>query len=81
MEYIGTDKKLWIPYRIEGAGNGDDECIVTAESLLHREWSNKRLVTIIGRKNGTLLKTALDLMNLGHLKQHQHGINFNEEMI
>ena len=81
MEYIGTDKKLWIPYRIEGAGNGDDECIVTAESLLHREWSNKRPVTIIGRKNGTLLVTALDLMDLGHLKQSQHGINNYEEMI
>ncbi|KAL7517357.1 hypothetical protein ACHAWX_002285 [Stephanocyclus meneghinianus] len=70
-EYSGKDRKLWIPYRVEGVSQGDDESIVTTRSLLQRDGRNKRPVTIIGRKNGTLLKVALELMNLGHLEQQQ----------
>ena len=33
---------------------------------------NKRPVAIIAWKNGTLLRKALDLMNLGHLEVKEH---------
>eukprot|EP00804_Cyclotella_cryptica_P009997 CCRYP_015421-RD/>CCRYP_015421-RD protein AED:0.11 eAED:0.14 QI:371/0.75/0.8/1/0.5/0.2/5/0/796 len=80
-DYIGKDKKLWIPYRVEGVSREDADSIVTTRSLLQRDSWNKRPVTIIGRKNGTLLKTALDLMNLGHLKQQQDGFDVLEQML
>lgn len=65
--YVDRTDKQWIPYRVDAARE-EDYSIVSTRSLLHRDWWNKRPVTIIGRKNGTLLKIALELMDLGHLE-------------
>jgi hypothetical protein len=66
--YEDRSDKQWIPYKIEAAKD-EDYSTVTPRSLLQKDWWNKRPITIIGRKNGTLLKKALELMDLGHLEQ------------
>ena len=58
--------KQWQPYRIEAA-RSQEYSTVTPNSLMRMGYWNKRPVTIIAWKNGTLLRKALDLMNLGHL--------------
>ena len=64
-------KKHWEPYLVE-AGKSDHDSIVNPNSLLRGVscW-NKRPITIIAWKNATLLKKALDLMNLGYLVDEQ----------
>jgi hypothetical protein len=72
--YVDSTRRLWLPYRVE-AGRGKADSIVTPRSLLQRDWWTKRPVTIIGRKNGSLLKKALELMDLGYLEQVGAGPN------
>lgn len=68
-DHIGKDRKQWIPYRVEAA-RGENESVVTTGSLVKGDCGDKRPIAIIARKNATLLKKALELMNLGHLEQH-----------
>mmetsp|Transcript_12964 Transcript_12964/g.23839 ORF Transcript_12964/g.23839 Transcript_12964/m.23839 type:complete len:633 (+) Transcript_12964:102-2000(+) len=69
-------KRLWIPYRVQGARReGDEEKgsdsgrggVVTTKSLL-QDWQTGRPLTLIGRTNAGLMMKALDLLGLEGLK-------------
>eukprot|EP00956_Cyclotella_meneghiniana_P025124 scaffold51741_cov86-Cyclotella_meneghiniana.AAC.5 len=68
------NRKNWEPYLVE-AGKSDHDSIVTPNSLSRgvSSW-NKRPVTILAWKNATLLRKALDLMNLEHLVDEQRDL-------
>jgi hypothetical protein len=76
--YENKEDKLWMPYKIEAARD-EDYSTVAPRSLLQKDWRNKRPITIIGRKNGTLLKKALELMDLGHLQQQGSAQTVEEQ--
>ena len=66
--------KNWEPYLVE-AGKSDHDSVVIPNSLSRgvSSW-NKRPVTILAWKNATLLRKALDLMNLEHLVNEQRDM-------
>lgn len=65
--YTTKDRKLWIPYRVEGAGCVDESCSAITESIVEN-WRTKGPVTLMAYKNATLMMKVIELLGLGYLK-------------